>query len=767
MEKYIWVGHRESEIYSTNNLFEYSLTSWGSNKNGNISYSAYSETRSIDIIKRNAFFIEKLKELLCQGNHQIMFYNSALAYTLIQTYPSLEKYACCINPKSQLDILNNKIHTRLWLANHISVIPFTLLAGAECQFPKLLKSFPDCNQFIIQEARSAGGTGTFLINKRNCDIVLKCLSKSTLYMVSRYIEPAISLNAHILITKEDIIVFPSSIQIIEQYNNNLLYSGADYICYKHLPSAIRKEIYEKTKVIGALLKNTGYYGICGIDFLLHDDTIYFTEINPRFQASTLLLNIVLKQRMLPSVQELQLMTFDNNINIAIAKLETLEINYSLYKYVRYNSNNIFHYWNKLRILEKSNNVFEILLDGYRCKTVEDGDYLYSVILKSHITSCSDDDKLHIHPNILIGLNDLKFSSNYSQEELIHLKIMLLNQGIRILQCAQNEIEKDGGYNESVFNSIDLILFEKLRFNAPVKGQFTNLSPFALAYKNNKYILQYYDIPICAVKLELSKSIRDLKTRNEIQYKNIAFISGDRLRIKPEQRCFFKMTGKGCSFCPGIIHSPKSVEGYSLADIQEVVDYCIMNEEFRHILIGGGSSDPCTDNNKLISVIQYIRNRTEKPLYLMALPPNTTDELNAYISAGVNEIAFNIEIYDRKLAQKYMPGKGMYPLEHYIKLLNHAVFKLGKGNVRSMLIVGIESIDNTLKCIELLCKNDIQPMLSVFRPAINCGMSHIIPPSNTDLFFLYEAATEICNNYGLTLGPTCPSCQNNTLALTLI
>lgn len=767
MKKYIWVGNRESEIYRTNNLFEYSLTSWGSNSNGNIAYSAFSKTRSIDINERNNFFLNKLKELLIKKDYQIMFYNSALAYTLIQEYPPLGKNVCCINQKSQLNILNNKIHTRLWLANHVSVIPFTLLTGKECQLSKLLNFFPDCNQFIIQEARSSGGTGTFLINKESYEIVHKRLSKNTLYMVSRYIEPAISLNTHILITKEDIIVLPFSIQIIELYNTNLIYSGADYVCYKHLPPNIKEDLYKNAKVIGSLLRNTGYYGVCGIDFLLHNDAIYFMEINPRFQASTLLLNLVLNQQALPSIQELQLMTFNNNINVTVDKIESLRIDYSLYKYVKRNTNDITYYYNKLRLLEKSEDVFEILLDGYRNNAAADGDYLYSIILKSNVTSYSDDYKLHIQPNIPISVDNLITPVKYNNKELIYLKIKLLNQGIRILQCAQKKITESGGYNESVFNSIDLILFEHVRFNSPVTGRFVNLSPFALGYENNRFILQYYEMLICDVNLEFSKNFSNLKTKNGIEYKNIAFISGDRLRIKPERRCFFKMTGKSCSFCPGINYSLKLDEGFLLSDIQEVIDYCFINEYFRHILIGGGSSDPCMNNNKLLSVIQYIRKRTEKPLYLMSLPPDTIGELDAYISAGIDEVAFNIEIYDREMAQKHMPGKGMYSLEHYIKLLKHAAQKLGKGNSRSMLMVGIESMDNTLKGIELLCKNNIQPMLSVFRPTNNCGISYAIQPSNTDLLWLYEAAIEICNDYGLTLGPTCSSCQNNTLALTLI
>ena len=48
MEKYIWIGHKESEIYKIENIFAYSITSWGSSENNNISYSEKFSTREID-----------------------------------------------------------------------------------------------------------------------------------------------------------------------------------------------------------------------------------------------------------------------------------------------------------------------------------------------------------------------------------------------------------------------------------------------------------------------------------------------------------------------------------------------------------------------------------------------------------------------------------------------------------------------------------------------------------------------------------------------
>lgn len=767
MEEYIWVGHREAELFKTDNFFKNSITSWGSNTNGNISYCHKYKTRDIDNELRNQFIADKLHTLLKHNKYKVMFYSPTLAYSLVRLHPEFEDSFICLNSKAILTLLNDKINTKLWLSNYLPVLSFVLISGADCQLEKIKKFFPDYNSFIIQEAKSSGGLGTFLISSENHVDVVDKLKKDTLYIVSYFAYPSFSINTHIIITDRTVVIMPASVQIIEKYDCNLIYSGADFVNYKYIDEKYRNKVYQYSQKIGCLLKNIGYKGICGIDFLVYDSEVYFVEINPRFQASTLLLNIALNKAGLPSMQELQLLAFNNVELPSTEKLESLKVEYSLYKYKKEHKDISNQYIKKLWLLEKSNETKYILYDGFANDNFRDGTYLYQVVWNRHISSCGKDCKLHLHPNIpLTYFVDNFLPIMQTKENVIHLKIALLNQGVRILSSALLQIRQYGGYNESVFNSIDLILFRYLRINTPVGINLCSLSPFSIGYKSEKYILYFYANEICEIDLEFTKSIENLTTKNNIPYKAIAFISGDRLRIKPERRCFFKANKMGCLFCPGNKTSMSNIT-YELSDIMEVIDYCIDNEQFRHILIGGGSADPSTDKNKILPVIKYIRSKTNKPIYLMSLPPNDINYVDKYISAGVNEIAFNLELFDRKLALEYMPGKGRISLEEYITKLERAVSLIPeKGNVRSMLMVGIERKENTLKAIHFLAQKGIQPMLSIFRPTPNCNLSYIIQPSNEDVYALFTEAEKICKKYNLELGPSCPSCQNNTLSITL-
>ena len=751
----------------TNNLFESSITSWGSGENANISYSQTYSTRNIDNKLRNGFLIDELGKIPLSEEYKVMFYAETLAYSILKTHPEFEDFFICLNSPNVLEFLNNKISTRLWISNHLPTLEFIILSGSGCQFEKFKSIFPGHNSFIIQEVNSSGGLGTFLVTDESQNDVFQQLNGDSLYLISYFATPSFSINNHILIANNNVVVFPPSVQIIEKYQNHLVYSGADYICYRYINEEIRKKVSHFSKKIGHLLRDIGYRGICGIDYLVYNNEVYFIEVNPRFQASTILLNIALHDVGLPCVQELQLDALRGTLSVSQEKLEELYVDYSIYRYKKDSRDTCKQYLEKFSLLTQSDEIKYLICDGFIADEYPNDTYLYQVVWNRHISSCGEDNILHLHPNISIDhFIEHALPLTYTLDPIIRLKIALLNQGLRILPEASAKMVLAGGYNKSVFYSIDLILFGHLRINAPVNINLTSLSPFSIGCANEKYILYYYQREISPVDLEFSKSLENRKTQNGVSYNLIAFISGDRLRIKPETRCFFKAAEIGCQFCPGNGTS-KTKDMYGLSDIREVIDYCIDNEHFRHILIGGGSADPSIDNNKIIPVIEYIRSKTSKSIYLMCLPPNDINYVDKYIDAGVNEIAFNLELFDRNLALEYMPGKGKIPLEDYLSKLEHAAALLPqKGDSRTMLMVGLESINNTLSAIQLLASKGVQPMLSVFRPTPNCKLSYIIQPSNEDLYELFWAAEKICKRYGLSLGPSCPSCQNNTLSLTL-
>ncbi len=149
---------------------------------------------------------------------------------------------------------------------------------------------------------------------------------------------------------------------------------------------------------------------------------------------------------------------------------------------------------------------------------------------------------------------------------------------------------------------------------------------------------------------------------------------------------------------------------------------------------------------------------------MSPPPPKKKILYQLKESGITEVSFNIEIFDRELAIKFMPGKGQIPFGLYDMMLKESTLIWGRsGNVRSMLVVGLESKKSLLEGIEYLAQNGIQPILSPFGPRQDTALKDIVPYSSDELLEIYHRAKNICQKYGLKPGPDDIECQNNTLS----
>lgn len=407
------------------------------------------------------------------------------------------------------------------------------------------------------------------------------------------------------------------------------------------------------------------------------------------------------------------------------------------------------------------NVVEILEDGLNgAMACADNAYLYRVIFSKSITDITPDFDLISYDNLLPASEEW-FQKIISGDRLA-LKIGLLNQGIYISENAMDFIKQNGGIKDSVFDSIDVVLENGMTVNCPYKINYADFSPFSLELSGNQLELYYYQEYIEAITLEPADLNKERITQiSQIPYRRLSYLGGDRLRIHHTDICVFKRGKNCCRFC----NLPTSGFEYTLEDIYEVIDFYLEKGGFRHILIGGGSEPVSQESDTVLKLVKYIRAKTNMPIYLMCLPIQDRTKLQELYNAGVNEIGFNMEIWNNEIAKTIMPGKGFFSRQEYLTALKSAkeIWKKPYA-VRSLLIVGLEKQSNLAEAIETLSEERIMPILSVFRPLPNSQMSDFLPPSNNYLYILYKQLDEICRKQNLHLGPDCRACQNNTLAL---
>lgn len=234
---------------------------------------------------------------------------------------------------------------------------------------------------------------------------------------------------------------------------------------------------------------------------------------------------------------------------------------------------------------------------------------------------------------------------------------------------------------------------------------------------------------------------------------------DRVRLQLISGC-----ANACKFC-----NAKEFK-YFFNDIdclEEALHIALSQSDVRHILISSGSTK-VEDLPKLTKLYEYFGNKySSLELDIMMTPRefdtyNDTSKYEEYIkflkSIGMSGLSVNMELNDKTYLEKFCPEKAKIGQERYLKFLSLAVKIFGRNHVRSLLIVGLEPLEETLKGVEKLAAIGCNPVLS---PLFPYGEANNLP--NAKLFIeAREKSEEICKKYNIELGPLCKPCSHNTL-----
>lgn len=754
-----WIGIRESELEDTGSLFTGSITIFGSGKKNNYAFDKeyhlrYDYNQDSEILN---LFINQKAQIIVKKDPEARF---MLYYPVDITIlkPEIAERTLYVNDIHMIEFLDDKIKTRMWLCEHIPLPPFTVEEGRSIHYKNLKALFPGYEKFVIQADYSCGGSGTWVLTQSNEEHLLKKISKHSSYTLLPYLEHSISLNIHAVIYKQDILLLPASVQLISMDADSLAYRGSDFIMYTHLPQNIQTKVNEYALIISKQLQYSGYRGVCGIDFMADMNEVYFSEINGRFQSSSILINKALHSSGHDiSLQKLHIDAFENPKSSC--QISDLKVNYSFYgySYMPAALKKIKHLFIQK---EKCPEIISFQHDDLDwTMDLEENTYLFKLISNTNIASIGPEFTTILQANWDITEHILNPKSY--KKQLLELKIMLLKHGIRISEDVLEQSVSQGGVNCEEFEAIDLII-DNIYINVPYKIQFSELSPFSIGSgPENEFFLFYYDKPLTKAAIRTVDKLGTTITRNGLQYDDISYLGNDRLRIYYRNGCNFKSVGKGCRFCD----IENSTVPLPYEDIKEVIDAYSENKSIRHFLIGGGSEPIDSDFSKVIQIAEYLKYKTNKPINLMSIPPLDLAILHKLYDAGITEVTFNLELYDRNLAKKYMPGKGSLPLFIYDNAFQEAVKIWGRnGNVRTVFIVGLESEVSLLQGVEHVCQLGVTPILSLFKPICGTSMEYLLPPPDKQVLRICHKAQTICKSYGLELGPACHYCEDNTLKL---
>lgn len=755
MQEIFWIGIQESEIAMTFDLFTGSITIFGSGVNNNYAFDKKYKLRYNYNVDNDMWieFVNESAQIIVRDHPNCVF---CLYYPMDAVFYSeiVTSRMIGVNDPIKLDLWDNKFKCREWLNNDVPTIPHEVIYGSE-----VIKRYTNSlnKDVVLQGEYSCGGSATYLLNNENYLSILQNINENKKYSISPYIKRNISVNIHLVIYSDQIILLPPSVQIILVNNDIFEYKGADYILYNYIPKNIKQKVEKYSKIIGQRLQRSGYLGVCGIDYVATKNEVFFCEINPRFQSSSFLINQTL---------------YDIGLNLSIQKLHidsfyykqcqysipALKVNYSYFKttYSCDNRSSLIHLAKKAQETTEVIYVDDTVSWDYN---LEENTYLYKLIFNCNICSFTQLFTLSVHSNLqtnkcIVNFNDIK-------RNMLELKIMLQSHGITVSQDVEFYMGKKNGINYQEFDALDLVINEKYYMSVPYQTNLSVISPFSLEMVEEQIWLCHCGNKLMPATVRGIDPLSNRTSKNGTLYSDFTYLGFDRLRIYHRLGCVYKQNGLSCGFCD--LYNDTRILPFET--IKEAIDAYQYNEKIRHYLIGGGSRLLMDDFTFICKIAKYLKSKNEKPIYLMSLPPIENSIMDKLKDAGITEVAFNIEIYDREIAKQYMPGKGYVPLDVYINALKYAVSIWGNyGNVRSIFIVGLEPKESLIKGIRKICQIGVSPILSLFKPIKGTSLSYLLPPTDEEILEIVNDVKKLCAEYNVPLGPTCHYCEDNTLKI---
>lgn len=348
-----------------------------------------------------------------------------------------------------------------------------------------------------------------------------------------------------------------------------------------------------------------------------------------------------------------------------------------------------------------------------------------------------------------------------------LKFRLFASGLSVSPEAARTLRAilgDQAWSSADFASTSgliLRLDDDVWVNAPIatfNPNFVMASPYVLEHDGGAFVVCGEGLASRA-EYWRQPSFHGAAGRHGRPLNDFVVTHGDRARLSPIQGC-----GMVCTFCDvpyGDRYHTKPIDAMLEAVRRALNDPL---QPARHLLISGGT--PRTRDIEWLKEV-YRAVLTTFPsidIDVMMVPiPNLLD-VDELHRLGVHQLSINIELFSDEIARRVMPQKHRQGRHTYLAFIETAVSILGPGRVRSMLMVGLESQDQTLAGVRAILERGGTPVLSPFRPDPATPLASSPPPDAESLEDTFLRARDLTCEYGVELGPDCVPCTHNTLSL---
>lgn len=346
-----------------------------------------------------------------------------------------------------------------------------------------------------------------------------------------------------------------------------------------------------------------------------------------------------------------------------------------------------------------------------------------------------------------------------------LKIELMTDGLAVSDAAREELSAHEEHRPltladyATTSGISMELGGRIWVNAPIRDfnpNFVVNPPHLLDYEEGRFVLRSGELEVEASPVPVPQYHDQLNPWGE-RYTSYAITHTDRVRISPIEGC-----GIVCTFCDlpyEFRYRKKRVEGL-VDSVRKALDDRLLPAQ--HAMISGGTPKP-EDYDYENEVYEAVLGAFPGlDVDIMMTPAPGLLDVRRLHQLGAHGLSINLEMFNEERARKIMPLKAKLPREDFLDFIEEAVNVFGPGKIRSLLLVGLEPLEDSLRGVEALAERGCEPALSPFRPDPSTPLRKEKPPSVSFLVEAYERSYELAEKHGLKLGPRCIPCHHNTL-----
>ena len=308
-----------------------------------------------------------------------------------------------------------------------------------------------------------------------------------------------------------------------------------------------------------------------------------------------------------------------------------------------------------------------------------------------------------------------------------LKIRLMLQGAEFTSDARRRMcrSKFGQitfYDYATTGGIVIEIDGQVYANVPVRFQH---SDFRIDFGQDEFLLFFNEerLPVQVRIIPAPKYALDaVRLEDGTPVREIVMTHADRVRISPVHGCSFH-----CNYCTCNSSAYRELTREQLDAAFRIA----LNDPYntpRHVLISGGTPKETEDSYTWLNdVYHYFPNAYPKLDFEVMLSPRTFmpgQEISSgydiflrflHDDCGVKTMSVNLELYNEILRKKYIPEKYSIGMDHYELFIKNAVAVFGEGNIRSSLIVGLESSEDTIQGVKALVDWDVSRCLVRLYP----------------------------------------------------